>query len=104
MPTIDEIRNQIKQLEAQAEEMLKSEYKTAVTDAQALITKYSIKLSDLKFDSSEKPKAAKSAASTKKLSVKYRDSEGNAWSGRGLTPKWLRTAIEEGKDKESFRV
>jgi len=36
--------------------------------------------------------------------VKYRDDAGNAWSGRGLKPKWLSAAIAGGKRLEDFAV
>jgi DNA-binding protein H-NS len=36
--------------------------------------------------------------------VKYRDANGNAWYGRGLTPKWLKAAIADGNTKEVFAV
>lgn len=33
------------------------------------------------------------------VEVKFRDSQGNQWSGRGKTPNWLK-----GKNKEDFRI
>jgi hypothetical protein len=36
--------------------------------------------------------------------VCYRGPNGETWTGRGLTPKWLRVLIEAGQDKESFAV
>lgn len=36
--------------------------------------------------------------------IKYRDRNGNAWSGRGLTPRWLVAAEKAGKKRESFLV
>jgi ParB/RepB/Spo0J family partition protein len=65
-----------------------------------------------------KPTAAKKAAATpakakrpggnaKKpaTTVKYRDgSTGDTWSGRGLQPKWLRTALGKGRALSDFDV
>jgi DNA-binding protein H-NS len=34
--------------------------------------------------------------------VKYKDNAGNAWSGRGPKPGWLRSALESGKSLEDF--
>jgi DNA-binding protein H-NS len=34
--------------------------------------------------------------------VKYKDDAGNAWSGRGPKPGWLRSALESGKSLEDF--
>jgi DNA-binding protein H-NS len=35
---------------------------------------------------------------------KYRDQSGNAWSGRGVRPRWLVAAIKEGRKIEDFRI
>lgn len=34
-----------------------------------------------------------------KAPIKFKDSQGNKWSGRGKTPKWL-----EGKNPEDYRI
>lgn len=39
-----------------------------------------------------------------KVAAKYKDSEGNTWSGRGSRPRWLRAAIEAGKTLEDFAI
>lgn len=40
-----------------------------------------------------------------KAPVKYRDPKtGKGWSGRGMTPVWLREYEEAGKKRESFAV
>ena len=40
-----------------------------------------------------------------KVAAKYRDAvTGNAWSGRGLKPIWLRTALANGHKLEEFAV
>lgn len=42
---------------------------------------------------------------TGKVPAKYRDPEtGKTWSGRGMTPVWLRTYEEQGKDRKQFAV
>lgn len=41
----------------------------------------------------------------RKIPTKYRDPKsGNAWSGRGSTPRWLRDLEAAGVDRESLRV
>ena len=37
-----------------------------------------------------------------KIPVKYRDADGNAWTGRGKTPKWIVEAEKVGKKREEF--
>ena len=36
--------------------------------------------------------------------VKYKDGEGNTWSGRGRAPRWLVAAEKSGKKREDFAV
>jgi DNA-binding protein H-NS len=39
-----------------------------------------------------------------KVAVKYRDDKGNAWTGRGKTPRWIVEAESAGKSRESFKI
>ena len=34
--------------------------------------------------------------------IRYRDNSGNSWTGMGPKPRWLRAAIEAGKELEDF--
>ena len=38
------------------------------------------------------------------VAAKYRGPNGETWSGRGLTPKWLAALVAQGQSKESFAV
>lgn len=44
------------------------------------------------------------AKTRKPAAIKYRGPGGEAWSGRGKTPTWLRAQLEAGKSVEDFRV
>lgn len=46
----------------------------------------------------------KSPSGRSKVAVKYKDSTGNTWTGRGLTPKWLKAAEKAGNKREDFLV
>ena len=45
---------------------------------------------------------AKRAAA--KRPARYRDADGNEWSGIGKRPNWVRAALAAGADLEAFRV
>jgi DNA-binding protein H-NS len=60
-----------------------------------LIAEFDIRASELRF-------GGKTKSSKKTVAVKYRDSAGNTWSGRGRTPTWLVAAEAAGKKRESF--
>jgi DNA-binding protein H-NS len=49
-----------------------------------------------------KPKASKLKG--RKAAVKYRDQEGNKWSGRGAQPRWMTAAIKAGAKRDDFLV
>jgi DNA-binding protein H-NS len=38
------------------------------------------------------------------LPAKYRGPNGEAWSGRGIAPRWLKAFELEGRNREEFRV
>jgi len=38
------------------------------------------------------------------VAAKFRNPEGETWSGRGRMPRWLTKSIDEGKSKEDFAV
>jgi len=39
-----------------------------------------------------------------KSSFKYKDNNGNTWTGRGRKPQWVRELIDAGEDIERYRV
>jgi DNA-binding protein H-NS len=39
-----------------------------------------------------------------KAAIKYRGPKGEKWSGRGMTPLWMRPLLKGGKKKEEFLV
>jgi DNA-binding protein H-NS len=50
------------------------------------------------------PKAKVSKLKGRKAPVKYRDKEGNKWSGRGAQPRWMTAAIKAGAKRDDFLV
>ena len=49
-------------------------------------------------------KQKKSKLAGKKAAVKYRDTKGNTWAGRGLALKWLKAAEKAGQKRDTFLV
>jgi DNA-binding protein H-NS len=45
-----------------------------------------------------------SKAQRKKIAPKYRGADGETWTGRGMTPRWLTRALKEGKALEDFLI
>jgi DNA-binding protein H-NS len=51
---------------------------------------------------SVKPRGKATAGAT--VAAKYKGPEGQTWTGRGLTPRWLKTLIDSGRAKEEFLI
>lgn len=56
--------------------------------------------------SAERPRRGRpaGAVSRKPVPIRYRDEEGNTWTGRGKTPNWLKAHIDNGRRSEEFLV
>lgn len=46
----------------------------------------------------------KHALSGRKVAAKYRGTNGETWSGRGLKPRWMAEALKAGKKMEDFLI
>lgn len=57
-----------------------------------------------------KPAAGKRSAAKpspskgKRVPIKYRDKQGNTWTGRGSQPRWLAAAIKSGQSLKDFAI
>ena len=119
MTDLIDIQSQILKLQKQADEIKSKEFQKTVQDILAKMQAFGITVKDLQ---SAKPgkaakagrgrpksvKAAKPAKAAKKSSnpvaAKYRGPNGETWSGRGLTPKWMAALVAQGQSKESFSI
>lgn len=120
MSNLIEIQGQIEKLQKQASEIKAREFDKTVQEIVAKMQAFGITLKDLQPGKKRGPKAkAKTAVATKSagakvkktgdkvasvVAAKYRGPNGEAWSGRGLTPRWLAALVADGKTKEEFAV
>jgi len=66
------------------------------------MTEYGLTLADISGRASSSAAPRKSSG---KVAAKYRNpATGDTWSGRGLKPNWLRTALEGGRKIEDFAI
>lgn len=117
MSNLIDIQSQIEKLQKQASEIKAKEFNATVQDILAKMQAFGITVKDLqgakpakaaKGARGKKAAPVKPAKASKKAGVavaaKYRGPNGETWSGRGLTPKWLSTLIAQGQTKESFAI
>lgn len=105
--TYQQIQRQIEALQRQAEKLKAQEVGGVVERIKVAIAHYGLTAEQLGFGASN-PASRKSTAtsaeplSPKSAEAKYTDGAGNAWSGRGPRPHWLRDALAAGKSLDSF--
>lgn len=90
------------ELEAQIIEMQREERASAIAQVRELMAQHGLTLADLSARTATAKTAARSGG---KVPAKYRDPDtGQTWSGRGLHPKWLKTALAQGAKLTDFAI
>ena len=101
MATLHDLIAQKQAIERQIEQAKKEGRGSALARARALMSEYGLTLADLQKTARKKGPLRP----TGKVAAKFRNSStGEAWSGRGLQPRWLRSAIANGKTIGEFAV
>lgn len=119
MSNLIEIQSQIEKLQKQAGEIKAREFDKTVQEILAKMNAFGITLKDLQpgklraGKAKSKTAAAKNANSKVRkksgkdaavVAAKYRGPNGETWSGRGLTPRWLTALVVQGQTKEAFAI
>lgn len=94
-------------LEKQIAETLRNERASVISQIKSLMADHGITAADLTASKPGRPPKIGIAepGTTRKVAAKYRDPDtGETWSGRGLKPKWLAAAIENGRSLTDFAV
>ena len=118
MSSLTELQSQIDKLQQKVGEIKRRDFDKVVSEIITNMQAYGISVADLvkaKKASSKNtptPSRAKNVpkpreASTKAkeaLAAKFSGPNGESWTGRGLTPRWLAALIAMGHRKEDFAV
>ena len=119
MSNLIEIQSQIEKLQKQATEIKTREFALTVQDILAKMQAFGITLKDLqvgkgrgikgkgkvaRVGKSAPAKAKKKEKPASVVAAKFRGPNGETWSGRGLTPRWLAALLAQGKTKDDFAV
>lgn len=126
MTSLNDLNRQIAKLQKQAEAIKSRERKNIIAQIRAQIVDYELTPEDL-FTPAGAPRRGRRAqgegaeaeeggssrrrrgrpvgsVSRKPVPIRYRDDEGNTWTGRGKQPNWLRAYLDAGHSIEEFRV
>jgi DNA-binding protein H-NS len=117
MSNLIEIQSQIEKLQKQATEIKTREFDRTVQDILAKMQAFGITLKDLqtgkvrgtkgrlaKGTKGVPNKAKRKEKDATVVAAKFRGPNGESWSGRGLTPRWLAALLAQGKTKEEFAI
>jgi DNA-binding protein H-NS len=110
-----DIQSQIQKLQKQAAEIKTREFDKTVEEIRTKMEAFGITAKDLQTvkrgakgkkavvaRKSSTKGASKAAGST--VAAKYHGPNGETWTGRGLTPRWLKSLLEQGRTKEDFAI
>ncbi len=116
MSNLIDIQGQIEKLQKQANEIKARDFDNTVQEILAKMQAFGITSKDLvpgkRRGAKGKTKAvvpSKRAGTVAKkpanpVAAKYRGPDGQAWSGRGLMPRWLSALVAQGQSKEEFAI
>jgi DNA-binding protein H-NS len=116
MNSLVDIQLQIEKLQKQASEIKEREFDKTVLDIRAKMQAFGITVKDLqgpagrkgrgKAKTSAQPKGtvAKKKIAGVAVAAKFSGPNGETWSGRGLTPRWLSALLAQGRSKEEFAI
>lgn len=108
--SINELLAQKAELERQIAEQTRAERASAVSQIKTLMSTYGLTPGDIVTDSGKvakspaREKSTTGAAPRAAIAPKYRNDAGNTWTGRGLKPRWLTTALAGGATLEQFAI
>ena len=118
MNNLADIQSQIAKLQKQEKQIKTKEFAKTLKDIQVKMRAFGITVEDLQAAKEprpakapkspempgKKPRRAPNKLAGSKVPAKYRNAEGQSWTGRGLMPRWLKTLVDEGRTKEEFLV
>jgi DNA-binding protein H-NS len=101
-PTYKRIQKKIESLQRQADKLRASEVHGVISRIKVAIEHYGLTAEQLGFGAKAMQAKAKPGKTAPAQTAKYSDGNGNAWSGRGPRPRWLRDALNAGRTLEEF--
>ncbi|SCX72619.1 H-NS family nucleoid-associated regulatory protein [Variovorax sp. EL159] len=107
-----QVQQQIEELQKEADKLRQKEAAGVLSRIKEAIAAYGFTAADLGFDrpigrvasvghAATKPKGKDKTGVTSAL-PKFRDDQGNVWSGRGPRPAWFKAALEAGKSADEL--
>lgn len=97
------LEKQAADLEKQLADARRAERAGVIAQIKSLLTEHGLTVADLGIKPGKAPTGNASAG--RKVAPKYRNKDtGETWTGRGLQPKWVQSAVASGKKLEDFAI
>jgi DNA-binding protein H-NS len=107
-----QVQQQIEELQKEADKLRQKEAAGVLARIKEAIAAYGFSAADLGFGRptarvapngrSVAKRRGKGKASAAPNAPKFRDDQGNEWSGRGPRPAWFKAALEAGKSSDEL--
>lgn len=111
--TYSQMMEEIEALKREAETLRRQEIDGVIARIKEAVAFYGLTAQDLGFGRGAAGRAAHAGSPRKSVArrgskstsaPKYRDDQGNVWSGRGPRPRWFKEALAAGRRPEDFAV
>jgi DNA-binding protein H-NS len=116
MSKLIDLQSQIASLQKQADEIRSKEFQATIIEIRQKMQAFGITVKDLQSTRAKPGRKAKVVAGAKPakpakvkkpsaaVAPKYKGPNGETWTGRGLTPKWLTSLVAAGGTKEQYLI
>ncbi len=103
-----EMQAKARELDKLIEEAKRGEKKNVIGQIKTLMAEHGLTSEDLSGSptvGAGGKQRKTSAAAGRKVAPKYRNPQtGDTWTGRGITPKWLKAELDAGKQLDGFLI
>lgn len=99
------LEKQTAELEKALAAARRAERAGVINQIKSLMAEHGLSVADLGGATGKTTTKAAPASAGKKVAPKYRNAAtGETWTGRGLKPKWIQSALASGKKLEDFAI
>ena len=105
MADLQQLIRQKADLERQIAQLNSKGRQDAIDEIRKIMTENGLTSDDIAAPARARKAGTKlDGTERKSVAAKYKDGNGNQWTGRGLKPRWLTAALAEGRKLEDFVV
>ena len=105
MADLQQLIRQKADLERQIAQLNSKGRQDAIEEIRRIMSEHGLSTEDFAAPSRGRKVGTKLDGTERKaVAAKYKDDQGNQWTGRGLKPRWLTAALAAGKKLEDFAV